>query len=182
MKLIEAMKLIKELQRKAEDLRDKVKEHSANYDYETAVYPDQKRQIDEWIQAHHDILKEILKLRLAVQRTNLATKVDITIDERIVTKTIAEWIHRRRDLAELERLMWSGLTDRGLKEGGALPNTIPGTQPSLVKIRRYYDPPLRDRKIELYRNEPGIIDRTLEVVNAITDVLPDPEPVARQAA
>ncbi len=40
-----------------------------------------------------------------------------------------------------------------------------------IRIVRCFDPAERDAKIELYRSEPGLIDRTLEVVNATTDLL-----------
>jgi hypothetical protein len=171
MKLIEAMKQIKELQIKASDLRQKVKAHCADLDYETPVYTDQARQIKEWIQSHSDVLKEVLRLRLRIQKTNLATDVTIRLGEHDVTKCIAAWIHRRRDLANDETTMWAGLTDKNLKEGQFLPSTTAGVTPSQVKLRRYYDPAERDKAIELYRNEPSVIDRTLEVVNAVTDVL-----------
>jgi hypothetical protein len=169
MKLIEGMKLIKELQEKAEDLRGKVTKHCADLDFETAPYPDQRTQISKWIQAHNDILKNILQLRVNIQRTNLATSVEIEIDGEHVTKTIAEWIHRRRDLAGLELKMWQGLTDRNLQEG-KLPSSQ-GGEATAVKLRRYYEPAERDAKIMVYRAEPGIIDRTLEVVNATTELL-----------
>ena len=39
-----------------------------------------------------------------------------------------------------------------------------------MKIRRYYDPRERDRMVELYADEPKVIDSSLEVVNAITDL------------
>jgi hypothetical protein len=170
MKLIEAMKLIKELQVKADDLRKKVGQYCADLDYETPLYPDQKRQVSEWIQSHSDITKKILELRTSIQKTNLATTVAIELGGKTVTKTIAEWIHRRRDLAKSELEMWSKLTDRNLKEG-AIPSTMAGGEAKAVKIRRYFDPLERDKAIELYRTEPGIIDRTLEVINAITSVI-----------
>jgi len=170
MKIIEAMKLIKELQVKREDLVKKVSQHCSDLDFETPLYTDQKRQVAEWIQAHSDICKEILKLRVAIQRTNIATTVPIEIAGTRVEKTIAGWIHRRRDLAGFELAMWSALGDRNLKEG-RMPSTQPGGEPHMVKIRRYFDPLERDRKIDIYRAEPGIIDRTLEVVNATTDLI-----------
>jgi hypothetical protein len=170
MKLIEGMKLIKELLTKAEDLRKKVGQHCADLDFETPLYADQKRQVSEWMQAHSDIMKEVLGLRFRIQKTNLATAVPIELGGKPVNKTIAEWIHRRRELAKLELEAWSKLGDRNLKEG-ALPPSIPGGEPKPVKIRRYFDPLERDKKIDLYRSEPGIIDRTLEVVNATTDLL-----------
>lgn len=163
--------MIKELRVKAEDLAGKVKQYCADLDFETPMYPDQKKQIREWIQAHSDIMKEILKLRVRIQATNLKTKVDMQLGDKTVSKTISEWIHRRRDLANSELAMWSGLTDKGLKEGQFLPTTSPTAIPTPVKLRRYYDPSERDRNIELFRSEPGIIDRTLEVVNATTEVI-----------
>lgn len=168
MKLIEALKQVKDLERKAEDLRKKVGQHSAHLNYETPVYTDQKGQVSEWIQAHSDILKEILRLRIAIQKTNIITGVTIELDGVKVVKSVAEWIHRRRDLAELDRDMWRQLTDRGLKEGQVKQST---EQIMDVKIVRCYDPSLRDKKIAALSSEPSIIDSKLEIVNAVTDLV-----------
>lgn len=168
MKLIEAMKKTQDLQRKADDLVNKVGQHCADLSHETPMYPDQRKQVAEWIQAHSDILKEVLRLRTAIQRTNLATEVTIEIGGRQVTKSIAEWIHRRRDLAKAEAAMWSKLGDRGLREG--MLQTSQG-QTQEVRIRRYFDAAERDRKLEEYLSEPSAIDARLEVTNAITDLM-----------
>ena len=50
MKLIEALKLTKDLARKAEDLRAKIANCSADMDFETPVYPDQATQVQHTIQ------------------------------------------------------------------------------------------------------------------------------------
>lgn len=168
MKLIEAMKKLKELGIKAADLQAKVSLHCANIDIETPLYADPKSQVAEWIQAHGDILKEMLRLRVAIQRTNINTPVAIELGGLTVTKSIAEWIHRRRDLANMEMQMWAKLGDRGLKEGQI--NSTTGGETRLVKIVRHFDPKERDAKVDLYRSEPSIIDGTLEVVNAVTDL------------
>jgi hypothetical protein len=170
MKLIEGMKKITELQRKAEDLRSKVKLHCAHQSVEKPVYESQQNQIDEWIQAHSDILKEILKLRVAIQKTNLATPVTIELGGVNVTKSIAEWIHRRRELAITECAMWESLTDRGLREGVI---TTSQNEKVPVSIVRYYNPAKRDKNIDIFKNEPSVIDRTLEVKNAVTDLIED---------
>lgn len=170
MKLIEAMKQLKSLNVKAEDLRDKVMRNCAHLNIETPLYgADQKATIDGWIQAHSDILQEILKLRVAIQLTNLTTLVTIEIGGKNVTKSIAEWIHRRRDLAKLDMDMWSKLGDRNLKEQNL--QTSPGGPVTEVRITRFFDPRVRDEKIGLYRSEPSVIDATLEVVNATTDLI-----------
>src|SRR3990167_5790535 len=95
MKIVEALKLIKDLSRKADDLQKKVAAHSADTEDQTPVYQNQASQISEWIQAHGDILKKIIELRIAVQRTNLATSATIELDGKQVIKTLAEWILRR---------------------------------------------------------------------------------------
>lgn len=168
MKIIEALKRIKDLQRKAEDLRAKVGQHSAHMSFETPVYPDQKSQVAGWIQAHTDIIKEILRLRSAIQNTNLQTDVTIELAGKTITKSIAEWIHRRRDLSHLDRDMWKKLTDRNLKEGFGKDSQ---GQDITAKIIRCYDPRERDNKISLYESEPMEIDAKLEIVNAITDLI-----------
>jgi hypothetical protein len=163
------MKKLKDLNGKAEDLRGKVAQYCADLNIETPLYPDQRGKVAEWIQSHSDILKEILSLRVAIQRTNLATDVAIEIDGKQVTKSVAEWIHRRRDLAKLEMDIWTKLGDRNLKEQNI--QTGPGQPVTEVRIRRYFDPVERDRKRELYRSEPSVIDSTLEVVNATTELI-----------
>lgn len=169
MKLIQAMKQIKDLARKADDLKAKIGQHCAHLNVETPTYGEKQReQVREWLQAHEDILKQILKLRVAVQRTNLSTPVTMELGEVQVTKTIAEWIHRRRDLADSDMKAWMKLTDKNLKEGTAKNST---GDPVEVKIIRNYDPAERDKKLELYRSEPSIIDANLEVVNAVTDLI-----------
>lgn len=171
MKLIQGMKQLKELTTKAEDLREKVKKFCADLTIETPTYPDQRATVAGWIQSHSDVVKRIGELRLAIQRTNLATLVTIELDGKQITKPIASWIHRRRDLATLEGAMWGQLTDRNLKEQNL--QTAPGGAVTEVRIRRYFDPAERDAKRELYRGEPSIIDGTLEVVNATTDLMED---------
>jgi len=170
MKIIEAMKKIKDLQRKAEDIRDKIGKYCADLDCETAVYPDQRNQISLWEQAHSDIIKEIGKLRFSIQKTNVLTLVRIELDGKFIEKSIAEWIHRRKDLASLEESAWSKLNDKGYKEASSYKVT-PNSPDQIVRRRLYFDPKERDNKIELYRSEPSKIDSTLEVINAITDII-----------
>ena len=170
MKIIEALKKIKDLRVKADDLKDKVKNHSADLDCETAVYPDQKAKVSEWLQAHSDIVKEILSLRYRIQKTNIETDVTIEIGSVHVTKSIAEWIHRRKDLAGLEEAMWRVLEWKPsqLKEG-----QLQATSASpviMVKKRLYFDPVTRDNKVSIYRSEPSQIDAAMEIVNAITEL------------
>lgn len=171
MKLIEALKKIKDLQRKASDVRDLVREYCAISSVESPTYgteAEQRKKVDGWIQAHSDILKEILQLRVAIQRTNLETEVTIELNGKPVVKPIAAWIHRRRDLAAEELSMWHQLTDKGITEGVA---QSPSGHPMEIKVVRFYDPEQRDNMRSLYSSEPSVIDAKLEIVNAVTDLI-----------
>jgi len=177
-KLIQALKKCKDLQRKIDDLRDKIKLHCADMDIEEPVYgtvEQQSKQVKEWIQSIHDSLKEILRLRVSIQSTNLSTDVSIVLEEgkKPVVHTIAEWIHRRRDLAANELMSWEALTNRGLQPQNYYPKGDRGKPEDiqLSKVRRYFDPIERDEKVELFKTEPSIIDAKLEVVNAETDLI-----------
>jgi len=168
MKIIEALKKVQDLRRKTDDLAIKIATHCAHMNYETPVYTDQKKKVEEWLQSYSDILKEILNLRVSIQKTNLEVEVTIEIGGKSVTKSIAAWIHRRRDLAKLECDIWKRLGDRGLKEGVVTEST--GTKKDL-KIIRYFDPEKRDLKIDLFSSEPSLIDARLEIINAVTDLI-----------
>ena len=170
MKIIEAMKKVKDLQRKADDYKIKVTAHCADLSCETPIYADQKREVAGWLQGHEDIVKEILHLKCSIQLTNLKTEVTIEIGGKFVKKTIAEWIHRRRDLAKMQENLWRCLTDKGLKETNLVQLT-PNTPQQTIQRRLYFDPRERDQKIEIYRSEPSLIDAALEIVNAVTDLI-----------
>lgn len=170
MKIIEALKKIKDLQRKADDIKTKISMYCSDLDCETPTYPDQRRQITEWLQAHGDIIKEISRLRFCIQKTNVMTPVTIELGNVHVTKTIAEWIHRRKDLAVSEMACWTRL-DAKSKESEYRRQLTPNTPELVIKRRLYFDPAERDKKVELFRSEPSKIDATLEITNALTDLI-----------
>jgi hypothetical protein len=171
MKIIEAMKEAKDIDAKVQDLQDKVRKYCADQSHETPVYgspEQQKAKIQEWLQGIHDSCLRAEKLRIQIQKTNLITPVTIELGGNSITKSIAEWILRRVKYANVEHGAWSVLTDRNLREGKMKTST---GEELAITVRRYYDANERDTKIEMYRSEPSIIDRTLEVINAKTDLV-----------
>ena len=173
MKIIEALKKMKDLQRKADDLRSKIRDNCADLDHEKPAYetPEAQRdQIKEWLQAHSDILKELEKLRLSIQKTNLETEVVVEVsDGKNITKSIAAWIHRRKDLAKLEASAWSQLTNRNLRPVNY--QKTEGGEVFIANIRKYYDQKKRDNMVEDFTSEPSRIDAALEIANATTDLI-----------
>jgi len=165
MTIVEAMKLRKRLAVKSSDLRKKIAEHCAIMDVTTPLYPDQKVVVSGWLQAHRDIVKLMEQLSVSIQRTNLSTDVTIVLGGKEITKTVAAWVVRRRELAPMDLSAWQLLTDRGLKEQ---PYTTPDnkTEIKVAKILRFFDPKERDEMVDLFSNEPSRIDAKLETVNA----------------
>jgi len=170
MKIIEAMKRVKENHEKIADLNKKILENSAGLSIETPPYGSaQGSTVAGWLQTCEDLARDNVELLVAIQRTNLATLVSIEIDEQVVTKTIAEWIWRRREYAKLCQRTWEQLSTRNLKDGQI--QTAVGQPVTEVKVVRYYDQAKRDKMVSRYLSEPHRIDATLEVINATTELV-----------
>ena len=169
MKIIEAMKRVKANKEKIADLQQKIAQYCANLSFETLVYgADTTNKVREWLQSCTDVSQENIRLLTAIQRTNSATQVPITLGDKTVVKSIAEWVWRRREYAALDLKTWQMLTDRNLKEGVGQNST--GT-PVEIKINRHYDPVHRDKMVAMFKTEPHEIDAALEVINAVTDLV-----------
>ena len=169
MKIIEAMKRIKMNKSKIGDLQKKIGQFCANMSHESPLYgTGTKKKVDEWLQSCADIAQENVKLLTGIQKTNLATEVTMNLGDKEVTKTIAEWVWRRREYAPIDRVTWQKLSDRGLREGVMETSTGEKVQVSIV---RHYDAEARDKKVAMYSEEPHVIDSTLEVINAVTDLV-----------
>lgn len=169
MKIIEAMKRVKANKEKIVDLQKQIAQFCANLNFESPTYgTETANKVAEWLQGCDDISKQNAKLLVAIQRTNLHTSVPIMLGEHTVTKSIAEWVWRRREYAALDLKTWSMLTDRNLKEGTGQNSS--GT-PVEIRLVRHYDPVKRDKMVAMYKSEPHEIDSALEVVNAVTDLI-----------
>jgi hypothetical protein len=169
MKIIEALKRVKINKEKITDLQTRIGQVSAHLTHETPVYgAETASKIVEWAQACDDLTRDNVQLLVAIARTNIATRATITLGGKEVTKTLAEWIWRRREYAALDMKTWGAMTDRNLREGQI--QTTTGV-PIDVRIVRNYDPVRRDQKLAEYKGEPHEIDSTLEVINAVTDLV-----------
>lgn len=168
MKIIEAMKSLKENKEKIAELQVRINQNSAHMSVETPVYENITEKINGWVQSCEDLTQENIKRLTDIARTNLATSVTIELGDKQVTKTIAEWVWRRREYAAVDKKTQSMLTDRGLKDSQIQSEAGGITH---VNVVRNYDPEKRDDKLDMYRSEPHRIDAALEVINAVTDLV-----------
>ncbi len=163
------MKRVKANKAKIADLQLKISQISAHLSHESPVYGTQTSdKVTEWSQSCEDLGQENIRLLVAIARTNLKTVVSIELGGKQVAKTIAEWVWRRREYAAIDLLTWSKMTDRNLREGNTQTST---GVPMEIKIVRNYNPERRDKKMAEYQSEPHEIDATLEVINAVTDLI-----------
>lgn len=170
MKIIQAMKTIKANKEKILELQGRIKSNSAYLSIESPLYENQADKVREWTQICLDIARDNVELLVRIAKTNLATSVTIELAPgKTATKTIAEWVWRRREYAACDQLTWQSQGDRGLKEQRIQSSPEMVTE---VKIIRCYSPEARDAAMDALRREPSIIDGHLEVVNAVTDLLP----------
>lgn len=169
MTLTQALKKRKEYFKKLDDLKDKISRISARMENQTAEYANEPIQINEWIQARKDIIQEIEKLTYAIQVTNIITQVTIELNNKSITKSIAEWMQRRDKLAKLELESYTSLTDRNLRAQTLKQPDSNGAQ--VIQVVFNYNPKERDVNTELFRTEPNTIDSVLETINATTDIV-----------
>jgi hypothetical protein len=173
MKIIEALKESEDLKRQVASLTSKISTECAILSHETPKYgSDQQKTIAGWIQGAHDRVKRIEELRLAINYTNMVTPVTLEVGNNNVTKSIASWILRRRDLCALDASVWNRVGDRNLREGQI---QLSNGDKQEVTITRFYSPTERDEMVEQYSAEPTIIDSRLEVMNAVTDLVDPPD-------
>jgi hypothetical protein len=170
--IVGAMKLRKRLAEKVADLEQKIAHNHAHLENTEPMYKEQEKVISSWIQARHDCIRTMGDLSIAIQKTNLQTNVEIVLGGKSITKSIAQWVLRRRELAPLDLRAYAVLNDRGLRE---VPVQDPSdkTKVNVIKVKRYYDPATRDKMIDLFTHEPSRIDAALETANATTEIVDD---------
>lgn len=174
MKLIEAMKQQKHTLRKMEDLRKKIAMYCADLDCMQPTYgtaEEQKKKVGEWLQMHHDLALELTNIKRKIQLTNLNTPVEIKVGDNTITRSIAEWVIRRREIIDLEVQSYSILTDKGLADRSMLMRSgVSDDKVRQARVRFYFDASERDKNIETLKTEKESIDKALEIANATTEL------------
>lgn len=175
MRLIEAMKSVKHTLRKMEDLKKKVSMYCADLDCMQPTYGDaneQKKKVSEWLQMYHDLALKLTEIKRDIQNTNLNTPVTIKVGDDPVTRSIAEWVIRRREIIDLEVALYSVLSDRGLADKSLMTRSmLEDNKVKNARVRFYFDASERDKRLETLKTEKESIDTTLETINATTEVI-----------
>ena len=172
MKLIEAMKNLKTVAARIAKNSEQIKEYCAYVHPETPQFGDHDKQTQEvaaLVQSNLDLTAEYLRLKTAIEHTNLTTKVNI--GER--THTISELITIRRVSGVFVTGTYQSLNQqravRRMQEAFNKPGGINVTEPP--RVVPVWDEKEKNAKLLDWENFLAAIDGKLEVVNAETELL-----------
>lgn len=171
MKIIEALKNLKTIQKRIEKNCLQIKEYCAYVSTETPPFETLEKQTSEvnsLVQANMDLEKEYLRLKKAIELTNL--NVTVTIGER--TYTITELISIKRVVSKLHLATYQSLNPAmaiaKLQQVFARNVQVDASNPPKIVVT--FKEEERNKSIREWEEFVEKIDGKLEVVNAETDL------------
>jgi hypothetical protein len=189
MKLVEALKNLKTIEKRVDKNCEQIQQYASAVSTETLPFETEERQrqeVSSLIQANHDLEKEYLKLKTAIEHTNLSTKVHIgermhTISELITIKGAAKGkpgigrFRLKTHQALTPAPAMSRMQQLFNKQGGIDAQNPP-------KVIPFYKEEDKNRQLKDWEEFMSQIDGKLEVVNAETELQHYNPPVQSPAA
>lgn len=166
MKIIEALKELPVLEKRIARNNEQIKEYAGLPSWETSPFGGAGLQTDKvqsLVQSNLDLIDRHSKLTLALAITNTQVKVDIGGE----VKTITEWIAFRRKTYALMKSTFDSLDVSAAIERAGRPK-VELTEG--VKVERMFSEENKLKSLERIRAIRDLVDGTLEVVNATTDL------------
>lgn len=167
MKLIEAMKKLRVIEKRMADNSHKIEEYSAFVSTERLPFETeeaQKKELRSRIQANTDLMTEYLGLKRAIERTNLAVQVEIGG----TSYTISDLLTLKRRLGALMMETYLSLNTGQADRRVSRMATLEGTVPQVVRL---YKEDEKNENLRKWQDLLDNIDSRLEVVNATTDIV-----------
>lgn len=170
MKIIEALKNLKTIQKRIEKNCEQIKQYCGYVNSETPAFETEEKQrmeVNSLIQSNLDLEVEYLRLKKAVEQTNLA--VIVAIGSR--NYTITELISIRRVVGKFRLNTYNSLSPvqamSRLQQVYNKPGWDSTNPPKIVLVFKEED---KNRNIKDWEEFLSSIDGKLEVVNAETDL------------
>jgi len=167
MKIIEGLKELRLLEKKIQQNQGRITAYASAVSTEKLPYEDEDRQsakVQSLIQSTMDMVERYLRLKAALDRTNL--QVVVTIEGQ--TRTIHEWIWLRRKLGMEVVQTYNALNDSA---GSARLREAPTIEGERPQVLRFYTEEDKLAAIDKWQDIIHGIDPRMEVVNATTDII-----------
>jgi len=173
MKIIEALKELKIIEKKMTKNTDMIGEYASILSTEKAAFGDEKSQakkVQELIQSNRDLMERYLKLKKAIEKTNLVVSVEIGG----VKYPISDALTIKRKLAAGMIGTYNALTTRAAESRIGIRRMQSSSEPGqVVAVVRLYDEKEKLAGLSLWQDLYDNIESRLEVVNAMTDLVED---------
>lgn len=164
MKLVEAMKELKLIEKKIDKNINSIQKYSSQPSNERPYFTsieEQKKEIKSLIQANKDLMDNYLDLKQKIEKTNLTITVEM--DGR--KYTISELLVLKRRLAKLMIASYEAMNDKEAK------HSIMRLSDSQIKVERFYDEKEKNQGLAMWQDFYDNIDSRLEVINATTELV-----------
>lgn len=166
MKLVEAMKELKLIEKKMLKNNNSIEKYSSQPSNERPYFSsesEQRKELKSLIQANKDLLDNYLSLKKKIEKTNLEVETEIDGNK----YSISELLVLKRRLAKIMIESFNSMNDKNAK--GNL-HSMRGVDNS-IKIERFYDEKEKNEGLRKWQDFYDNIDSRLEVINATTDLV-----------
>jgi len=172
MMIIEGMKRLRVIKKRMASNIDSVNKYAAIISSERPMFgseDEQKKEVKEIIQSNLDLLREYLKLKKRIERTNLQTVVEIGG----VEYTISDLLILKRELVQLVVNTYDALNvNQAQMRLNSMRHHVPtGQQGETPRINHMFDEKEKNEQLRKWQDLYDNIDSRLEVINATTTLL-----------
>lgn len=168
MKIVEALKRLRIIEKKIASNCTEVTKYSAIVSSQKPLFESadrQRKEVESITQSSMDLVTEYLRLKRRLDLTNLNVMVTINGDSR----TIAEWLIVKRKIADLVIAIWNAQNDSSAQTARR-DERMYGTSGQSTNIDRFYSEEEKNNMLRRWHDLKAAIDGRLEVVNATTDL------------
>jgi predicted nucleic acid-binding Zn-ribbon protein len=168
MKIVEAMKELKLIEKKIARNTDSIQKYSAQLSNERPYFttPEaQSKEIRSLVQANGDLIDNYIALKGKIERTNL----EITIEMDGRKYSLSELLVLKRKLAGLMAKTYEAMNDNSAKQSERL--IMRSGSDKEIRVERFYDEREKMEGLRKWQDFVDNIDSRLEVINATTDIV-----------
>lgn len=168
MKIVEAMKKLKLIEKKIDDNIRKIEQYSSTVSTERPFFGDertQQKEVESLVQSNTDLIKEYLTIKRQIENTNL--KVTAEFGGQPYTLSDLLVLRRRmgKKMLETYEAMNSRYADTRIKFA---PADADGKKAQVIRL---YDERKKNDNLQMLMEFMSNIDARLEVVNSTTDLV-----------
>jgi len=169
MKIVQGLKKLRVIEKRMAKGIEEIQVLSSALSNEKPVMGNEEKQeteVKSLVQSNFDLVEEYLRLKLALEKTNLEVSTSISGEAR----TLSEWLVIRRKLGSTMLSTVGAMNDRAAENRRTLNRGLT-PEGQAVHVVRFYDEKTKMDRLRQLTDRLEAIDGKLEVVNATTNVV-----------